>query len=465
MHLSKKENILILTSGILFLILYGICSYYNRFAVDDYYHIHNESIYGIWGGMLEGYYNWGGRWTSYFLWDCIFYFHDSNFVLIFYSFSVIVFFILSVFLLLQRIFETSGINEKKHRILGYATLFSAFIFFISFSKGEIWFWVVSTAMYIESIIFFIIVLSLILSYNKKLYVYILIAISSIFAGGASEIYAFSYIIFLFLLFVITIFFASHLTIQKLKEKSFNKIIIALIFIISSFVISVMAPGNQLRASWLPEPDFLSTFNITFKELGKLIILKFSLQIPWMLLFSIPFMYIGFNHGKNEEKKSLKKIIKPMLLSIFLIVILLYILLFPSCYILSEVGPDRSLSLIILFVAFFIAVWSYYIGKHCITNLFAIRCGFFISMILLIALIITISVIQFNILSKYAAALDERSMLLKNLQKNKNKKSITVSKLPPSGYLYSAEISSDTNYFGNEHYRLGLLLDFKVKMGK
>jgi hypothetical protein len=77
-------------------------------------------------------------------------------------------------------------------------------------------------------------------------------------------------------------------------------------------------------------------------------------------------------------------------------------------------------------------------------------------------IISLCYLQYHTVSKYAVALDKRTEMLQQLQQTKNKKTITVSPLPSSGYLYSAEISTDTNYFGNEHYRLGLFLDFKVK---
>ncbi|MFH0865531.1 MAG: hypothetical protein V1904_05025 [Bacteroidota bacterium] len=465
MHLSKKENILILILGIIFLVLYGICSYFNRFAVDDYYHIHDEYVFGIWGGMLEGYYNWGGRWTSYLLWDCVFHFHNSGFVLILYTFSIIFFFILSVFLLLRRTFEIFEISNMKNHIPGYAVLFSAFTFFFSFGKGEIWFWVQSTAMFIVSIIAFLTGLSFTLSRSKNFLRFFVIIICFTYAGGASETYAVSYLLFLLLIIASFFIFPKSEIIAKIKGRSFYKIIASLIFLTVAFIISILAPGNAIRASWLPEPSFLKTFYITFKELGKLVIFKFSMQLPWVFLFSIPFMYIGFIHGKTEEKKSIKKIFRPFLFSAIFLIVLLYILLFPSCYILSEVGPDRSLSLIIFLVAVFISFWSYYFGNYCLKNLFVIRSGFYISTIIIIVLTIAISITQFNIVSKYATALDERSTLLKNLQKNNNKKTIIVSKLPPSGYLYSAEISSDTNYFGNEHYRLGLLLDFKVKMEK
>jgi hypothetical protein len=462
MHLSKKESILFLVSGILFLIFYGVCAYFNRFAVDDYYHIHDEKIFGIWGGMLEGYYNWGGRWTSYLLWDCIFHFHDNRTILILYTFLIILFFIFSVYLLLGKIFEIFEIPEKKQNILFYSFLFSAFTFFFSFGKGEIWFWAQSTAMFIISIIAFILGLSSVLSKSKNILHILVIIFCYTYAGGASETYAVSYLLVMVIIIFSLFTFRKSEIITEIRKRTSIKIYIALLFLSTAFIISIVAPGNVIRAGWLPEPSFIDTFHITFKELGKLILFKFSLQFPWMILFSIPFMFIGFIHGKNEEKKSLKKILKPLFLSTFLLIILLYILLFPSCYILSEAGPDRSMSLIIFIVVVYIATWSYYIGKLFIKNLFIIRSGFFVSMILIIGLIITIGVVQFNTLSKYASALDERSTLLQNLQKKGNKKTITVSKLPSSGYLYSAEISSDTNYFGNEHYRLGLFLDYNVK---
>lgn len=462
MYISKKENILILISGILFLVLFGICSYFNRFAVDDYFHIHNESIYGIWGGMIEGYNNWGGRWTSYLLWNCIYHFHDSHIILFAYSFSIILFFILAIYLILQRISEIFKLYEKKNHILGYAFILTSFTFFFSSGKGEIWFWVASTAMYMESIIAFIIGLSLLLSKRKTVLHFLIIIICFAYAGGASETYAAIYILFLILILASFYIFPKKSMIAEIKSRVSYKIYAALVFLIAAFIVSITAAGNSIRASWLPEPSFINTFYITFRELGKLYIFKFSQQLPWALLFSIPIMYIGHIYSGSVEIKPLKKILKPLLFSLLLLIFIHYILLFPSCYILSEAGPDRSLILMILITVFFIAAWAFYFGKHFIKNFHLIRIGFFVSIIVIIISIVTICILQFNTLSKYSSSLDKRTEMLQQLQKEKNKRTITVSKLTRSGFLYSAEISTDTNYFGNEHYRLGLFVDYKVK---
>ncbi|HNW99232.1 MAG TPA: hypothetical protein PKK00_12555 [Bacteroidales bacterium] len=459
---SKKENIFILISGIAFLVLFGICSYFNRFAVDDYYHIHNEHILGIWGGMLEGYNNWGGRWTSYLLWNTVYHFHDNRSIIFIYTFLIILFFILAIYGISKELFSFSGIYNTRHSALMVSLLFSVFFFLFSFNKGEVWFWIVSTAMYIVSLIFFLFILRLIISTKRKILLYLLLIIFSIYAGGASEIYAFFYILILLSLFIVTMVFPKDQVSQRLKETSLIKIIIALIFTTTAFIISVKAPGNAIRTSWLPEPSFSKTIYITFKELAKIILFKFSLQLHWAVLFSIPFMYVGFIHGINSDIIPLKKIIKPLMISFLGLFILIYILLFPSCYILSEAGPDRSLSMIIISVAIFIAGWSYRIGKCCIKSNRVIQKLFYVSMSLIIVFIIYLCYQQYNTLSKYAAALDKRSELLQQLQQVKNKKTIVVSPLPSNGYLYSAEISNDTNYFSNEHYRLGLFLDFKVK---
>ena len=462
--ISKKENILIYISGIIFLTLFGICSYFNRFAVDDYFHIYNETKFGIWGEMIEGYNNWGGRWTSYLLWNIIYHFHDSKLILFIYTFSIILFFILAVYLLFKQLFLFTASNITRQTTLITTILFSSFTFLFSFNKGEIWFWTVSTAMYIVSIIFFIFLLSLLISKSRKIYILFLIIIFSVFAGGTSEIYALFYILFL-LLFIFVLFFSKNPILGSIRKPLLLKLAFAIFFITTAFIISVKAPGNEVRASWLPEPSFLKSIFITFKELVKIIVLKFSIQLHWVVLFSIPFIYLGFINGINLKKIDKKKTIKPFFISILVLFILLYILLFPSCYILSEAGPDRSLSMIIITVAIFIASWFYYIGKNCIKNNLFIKKLFFTSMAIIIFFLSTLCIMQFRIDSKYASTVDIRESFLKDIQKNKNKKTITITKLPPSGFLYSAEISADTNYFGNEHYRLGLFLDFKVSISK
>ena len=137
-------------------------------------------------------------------------------------------------------------------------------------------------------------------------------------------------------------------------------------------------------------------------------------------------------------------------------------MFPTCYVLSEIGPERSLSQVVLVISVFCSVWAFVFGYRFVKNLNILRYFFYCALSLILTSIIVINILQFRLVSIYANELDKRTTTLLKLQHLNNRKTITIDALPSSGFLYSAEISSDTNYFGNEHYRLGLFLDFKVR---
>ncbi len=459
---NKWQNNLILAANLLFLLLFFILSYYNRFAVDDYYHIHDEHVFGIWGGVLEGYYHWGGRWTSYLLWDLLYHFHEYPLALFLYSFTVIIFFILAIYILLRRAFDFFEITSSKFIILNYSILFSAFTFLISYNKGEIWFWAQSTAMFMFSIIAFLFGLGIIAGKRSKPHHFILLAIYFIYAGGASETYALFYILFLLTSCCCLVFNKENALVRNIKERALWKILFSLAFLITSFLISYTAPGNAIRATWLPEPSFSQTFFITLKSIGKLILFKLPIQLLWIKLFSIPCIYLGYLHGKNKQKLPYSFFYKKFVISLLILVLLAYCLMFPACYVLSEMGPDRSLSQVVLLTSIFCATWAFILGYRCVDRANILRYFSYVATGAIISSLIVITILQFNTVSAYANTLDKRTAGLLKLQSKRNTNTVTLKALPPSGFLYSAEISPDTSYFGNEHYRLGLLLDFKVK---
>jgi hypothetical protein len=146
-----------------------------------------------------------------------------------------------------------------------------------------------------------------------------------------------------------------------------------------------------------------------------------------------------------------------------LVIVTAILVFPSCYTLSDIAPDRGLSQVIILWTAFFSAWAFKLGHH-ITISKKIALTLFKSCIVVIILNSAIvGFVQIPVMASYTKALDKRISLLKELQKRGNTKTITLSKLPPSGFLYSAEISKDSSYFVNVHLQKGLLLDFNVKL--
>jgi hypothetical protein len=280
-------------------------------------------------------------------------------------------------------------------------------------------------------------LSIIFSKSKNSISLLLLAICLAFAGGASEIYALFYMITLLSGLIAFNIFKKNNLVLKLKKVATWKIYFGLAILIGAFIISFIAPGNSIRQTWLPEPSFSKALLVTFKSLGKILLFKIPLQLPWILLFSMPFLHFGHLHKKENVEEKFIVLLKRFITSSLILLLVLYILMFPACYLLSEIGRQMNLSENI-------AKGIFYLSASGIIISFAIQ-----------------SLLQFQITSQYAAALDKRVEYLNELQETGNKKTISVNPLPPSGYLYSAEISADTNYFGNDHFQKGLFLDFKV----
>ena len=69
--------------------------------------------------------------------------------------------------------------------------------------------------------------------------------------------------------------------------------------------------------------------------------------------------------------------------------------------------------------------------------------------------------QYHVTKIYAEAYDDRIVQLNQLKKDSTNSSIKVAPLPDCGMLYNAEYSTDTAYFVNQHWKMGLALNFNV----
>jgi hypothetical protein len=450
-------KILSVFSASLFVILVMMLCYYNRFAVDDYFHIHTVSQKGITGAMLEGYNTFGGRWTSYFLWNIVYSFYKIPVITALYSFLVFLLFGFAFHNLFKNILKTSNISTSKTFNYIYTFLFFSLFFLASFGKGEIWFWIVSTAMYLNSLTAFVFLLSLFLSSKNNIITYFFSILFSIFIGGAAETYAVLFLTSIALFTIIKLFSGNKI----ISTISYGKLITAFVFMGAAFAVSVAAPGNTIRTGWLPERSFMETFYTTLKALAKLFLFKIPPQLPFIILFSIPWIAFGEKIQKNAQSIELKKYFKTLVLSGILLTVILYIVMFPACYLLSEPGPDRSLSLVILLITLYAATVAIFTGYYSVISKKITKALQLISLAVISGVLLFTLISQFITVSEYSKALDKRIVYLQNIQ-NKDPHHVEyVKALPSSGFLYSAEISNDTAYFSNEQFRLGIFVDFKI----
>src|SRR6185436_2606744 len=232
----------------LFLLLFFIVSYYNRLAADDFYYLGGYTEKGVFGCMRDLYFGYSARWTAYLFTGWII--SLNTFKCYQFIFNCVTLFTLgvSIFFLVKNIFfKTLDIHLSKKLNLLYSTILACSLFFSSYSKAETWFWLVQVCTYLWSIIMSLILINVLLQEKISTVHYLIIIIAAIYIGGASESYA---LINIFLLSTCLCFsnfkFKKRLWISFPQHQNANKkIILALVFLLISFTITMMGPGNEI----------------------------------------------------------------------------------------------------------------------------------------------------------------------------------------------------------------------------
>ena len=138
----------------------------------------------------------------------------------------------------------------------------------------------------------------------------------------------------------------------------------------------------------------------------------------------------------------------------------FIYLFPISYVLGDIGPDRALAPLALFALFVFTalVW------HVTGRLEILRQPVLVTVFAAGLIVANGVAIRDNIdrVPAYAKAWDARMALLEEKKESGIFEVIEyVEPLPHPGFLYSAELSTDTAYFSNTHLREALDLPFYV----
>lgn len=449
---------------ILFLLLFLVLSYYNRLAADDFYYLGGYSERGVWGCMRDLYFGYSGRWTAYLL---------TGFIIRLHSFSLF-HFVFNVFTLLVlililystiRIFFTEKLKlhlSIKHNLL-FSLILSCSLFFSTYGIGETWFWLVQVCTYLWSIIMSLILLNVLLAEKFKAIHFPVIIISTVYIGGASESFA---LVNIFLLSACLFFSNTKPSSEWIpfpRSKNLNfKIILALLFLLISFTITMLAPGNEIRYNALPKVSFPETIWIQIKSFIKIAFIKTPLKLHYLLLLSFPWFILGKYLSDSNVKGNLLVSLSSLKKYFILILGFIFIFLIPISFIMSELGPDRALSQISFLITFGFAALFFFLGAKVVIKENVFNVLKFCNVLLFIAGISYHLINQYSITKKYAFAYDQRMEILQKLNKTEQENTIEVQPLPFSGMLTSAEISEDTSHFTNNFLEYALHLKFPVR---
>ena len=432
--------------AVLFLLFYVLLCFYNRFAADDFYFWHAQKTWGTLSTVKICYETYSGRWLAYMLTSFLLRFASSPFFLFFIGISEIVLLLLAVNRAFRLLFPWLGIQLSTKERLLYSILFCCSFFFASIDIGESWFWYTSVLSYMLSLIALIFLLVELFEPAKTGMGFLSCAVLAVYIGAASE--SFAAISFMLVFLLLLLAYSKNKKIQKLVPRSQGtKLIVALSVLCLSFGITAAAPGNAIRLSQLPHPSFFQQAVAPFKSLAKVGYLTFVYHFIALMLLAFPWLSLGLRF-RNKSSITLPKFLSNFINFTPALLLLAFVLLLPASLLLSETPPARALSQFSFFVAVVINLSFFFAGQQLnITliqenkiKLFSIS-GAFLFMLILLS-------IRVNEAKRYATAYDERIKLSLQAKQFYPNTLLELKKLPSSGYLYSAELSSDTAHFKN-----------------
>ncbi len=466
-NFGRKEKTILLILSCLFIALFLLLSFYNRFSADDYFTIHLLKNKSILEYAIYIYQTWNIRLAPLLLASAVIKLSYIPHILFVFGAITLIAILLSIFFLFNNLF-TIYLNKKPNKIIlfFYSTLACSLFFFTTFRIDETWFWLSSSVTYLWATIALIAGSALLLSNSKNITTLFLLIICFAYVGTSSEPFA------LLLITVLILFAILHLSknnwFQKLiKNKHFYlKLYIALFICAFAFLFTCLAPGQSLRASLFEEPDFLKSIIITAKAIIKIIINFSMLKIVHIVLLGVSFVYLGYKSNANEENRidfiSLKK---SFLISILILVFFILLSIFPMAYIMQDIALNRTLTHLSFIITIFSLYWFYIIGYKTKINFLSLKKIFYVSSIASIFIFSILLIYQYRTVSNYSRALDNRIKNLKTLNLKAETKVVELEPLSSSGFLHSAEISTDTAYEQNIHLQNGLFLKFPVRLKK
>ncbi len=442
--------------NILFLALYLILSFNNRFSFEDFYFIETLKREGGFFEAVNFYYqNWTGRWMAFsyfYLW--------FGFVSKMSSLKVLVFF--------YHVVSISVLSFSVHRIikicfnkifkqvfsslllLNFSILFCSILYFFSFQIIENWWWICSTFFHIQSVVFLCLAISIIIAERSGLFNYFLLIVSGLYIGASSEVMA-ALIIVLAPVFVICFTKANW---KKVVEFIFSspgkKVLTLFVLIFLSFISNVFSPGVLHRQqvleglSALPKVENKELFRFYDSWDQPAIYVFFRPQyllcVATLLIAFFASNYFFKDLLNKEQVMRLRKIVIPG--SLILIIGSLLITTLVNIYAFkSNLGPLRSwipasfLWLVSLFVIVF------FLGIKSNINMRIRNIGLAGVMSFSVVALGTYLVRQYQMTTTYANSYDKRWEALKEAKLS----SVELDKLYPpisSGMLIDTHIDKE-----------------------
>lgn len=414
---------------LLWMFFFASTIYFNRFAADDFYfmsEIKTKSAYAIFHHLQ---FEWHGRFFSNFLLAYLIPLNQYSYFLLSYNLVSLGLLLFAIFRVLKNITHYFSIEIKN--LFFYVIIVMSIFFFCTLLPNDSWFWFTGSVVYFYSTISLLLLLSVFFKKEKNSWDYLLLIVSSIVIGGSNE--------------TMTIIVVLFLTGFILKEKPTFSVslpfIIAITFLLISFSIIYFSEGTKLRDNITPDLSWQNVILYTGYATVKTLFFQFHKTFLPALFLAIPLLFLNIKVTYNKKFKPIKELI----FSCAIIGVVVFINHLIAVIPLGALSPERittvsSILIVILLIRYlFLLGCEIHIPEKLKKVILATNT---------IGVIIFV-VVTFQIHKNYAIAYDNRMQELTKIKTTNSQQNLVyLQPLPASGYLPSAEITTDSTHFLN-----------------
>lgn len=432
-------------NAIIFLVIFLLVASNNRLAADDFHYLVKTKELGVWNAMLFYYDHWNPRWSATLMTNMVLNGYSTPISLLLFHFVSWLFAFAAIFSFVKAIILQLKLSVKRWHSAVLSMYLMAVIFYGSFTRDDTWFWITVNPMYFWGSFAAILGGSLILQKRWKPIRYLLTALMFMYAGGASETIAISTIIVLFFLGFVT--HGKQFAIQVDR----TTLHVATISCLIGFGIDIIGTGAQVRFSHLPQLSLSEKVLTGFWNYIKFTLKEIPIVLPVFMVGAAPFAFFG-RKQLRFQLISWKELVLVNRKLWVIADLLVFVMAFTMAFSMGEMGPQRAWFPLTFVTLIFSVVFAYQLG----TWLYIETKGklyqvVILSLIFGIVAQIGVGFYQVKTTSIYAEAVDKRMEFITSSSLVNSV--IELEPLPDSGWLFSAEITSDTSHFTNKH--LGL----------
>lgn len=355
---QRFPNLLLLLLTVistLFLLLYLVLAYNNRFSFEDFYYIETLRLNN--NNIVESvkfyYNNWHGRWAALSWFYCWFghvntFAQLNNIIFVYHVFSITLFLIsLSVICKKTiRLFLNQDISWLL--AINFSVLFLSVFYFFTFQISEVWWWLCASFFHFQAIVFLCAALAIVLSKWVNIIAYIVLMLCALYIGASSEVLT---IIVLSIAAALGFYFLKQNKIGQLVNYSYGKKSVCFISVLLlAFCSSLLSPGmehrqevlNELSAMPMPENNSLLNFYDGGGQLAIKIFFHYK-YLYCMLLLAVLYLSSVFLFFDKIDIVKIAQVKKKLFAAIaFVLFISLLVTVILNIYVFkSNLGPLRS----------------------------------------------------------------------------------------------------------------------------